>query len=142
MTIALTPYLQFDGNAREAVDFYHRVFGGELELTTFGEGMGQETDAESAHRIMHASVFVSPGLHLMASDTAEGIPAANNGVYALSSDGSTAADDEALRGYWEKLAADGTIDMPMEVAPWGDAFGQVTDKFGVSWFVNITAPRE
>ncbi|MCC2593702.1 VOC family protein [Tessaracoccus sp. OS52] len=141
MTISITPYLQFDGDAREAMEFYHSVFGGELTMTTFGEGMGDTADAESASRIMHASLYVEPGFHLMASDTAPGMPPARNGVYSLSSDGTNAADDEPLRGYWEKLAADGAIDMPMEVAPWGDAFGQVTDKFGISWFVNVTAAQ-
>ena len=46
-------------------------------------------------------------------------------------------DDATLRGYWEKLADGGTIVQPLEVAPWGDAFGMLVDRFGVTWLVNI-----
>lgn len=140
MAIGLNPYLQFDGNAREAVEFYHSVLGGELTISTFGEGMPTGSiDESSADRIMHASLYVDRGLHIMASDTVPGMGSGGNGTVSLSSDGTQPADDEYLRGVWDALAANGTITMPLEVAPWGDAFGQLDDKFGVSWMVNITA---
>ena len=59
-----------------------------------------------------------------------------NGHLSLSGD-----EDELLRGYWGKLADGGTIDVPLEVAPWGDAFGQVKDKYGVNWLVNIAGAQ-
>lgn len=140
MAIGLNPYLQFDGNAREAVEFYHSVLGGELTISTFSEGMPPGSiDESSADRIMHASLYVDRGLHLMVADTLPGMGSADNGTISLSSDGTQPGDDAILRGYWDGLAADGTITMPLEVAPWGDAFGQLDDKFGVSWMVNITA---
>ena len=56
---------------------------------------------------------------------------------------SLSGDNETeLRGYYEKLSADGTIGMPLEKAPWGDMFGMFTDKFGVSWLVNISGQKE
>ena len=55
---------------------------------------------------------------------------------------SLSGDDEAeLRGYFENLAAGGTVTMPLELAPWGDTFGMVTDRYGVQWLVNIAGPR-
>lgn len=142
MTISLTPYLQFDGTAREAVEFYQSVFGGELTLSTFGEGMGEMADPATADRIMHASLFVERGFHIMASDTMAGMPDPVNGVLSLSSDGTNPADDDPLRSHWDKLADGGTIDLPLELAPWGDSFGQLTDRFGVRWMVNITGTQE
>src|SRR5829696_7993623 len=60
------------------------------------------------------------------------MPDGSNITISLSGD-----DDAELRGYWDKLAEGGTVTMPLEAAPWGDAFGQLTDRFGVSWMVNI-----
>jgi len=55
---------------------------------------------------------------------------------------SLSGDNEAeLKGYFEKLSAGGNVTMPLEKAPWGDAFGMLTDKFGVSWLVNITGQK-
>jgi PhnB protein len=47
------------------------------------------------------------------------------------------AESDQIRGYWDGLAAGGQVAMPLDQAPWGDYFGQLTDKFGVSWMVNI-----
>lgn len=141
MTVSITPYLQFDGNAREAVEFYQSVFGGQLDMSTFAEGMGDQADDASANLIMHASLYVERGFHLMASDVVPGMPAGANGTQSLSSDGADATDDARLREYWDKLSADASVDMPLEVAPWGDAFGMLTDRFGVTWMINITAPQ-
>ena len=52
------------------------------------------------------------------------------------------ADDEGeLRGYWDKLAGNGEVAMPLEKQMWGDVFGTVTDRFGVTWMVNIAQPQ-
>ncbi|MGI5951401.1 MAG: hypothetical protein ACOX61_06090 [Brooklawnia sp.] len=102
MAIGLTPYLMFDGTARQAVEFYHSVLGGELTTTTFGEGMPPEqSDPATADRIMHASLFVSPRLHIMASDTIPGMGSATNGTISLSADGNDAGDAKVLQGYWD-----------------------------------------
>jgi PhnB protein len=52
------------------------------------------------------------------------------------------ADDAELRGYWDKLSSSGSVTVPLEVAPWGDAFGMCVDGFGVSWLVNIAGPAQ
>lgn len=134
MTSRLNPYLNFKDNARAAMNFYHGVFGGDLNVSTFGESGSQ--DPAEKDKVMHSQIFVPNGFALMASDTPAqmGEPRAN-GTISLSGD-----DDAMLRGYWDKLRQGGTIAMPLEKAPWGDSFGMVIDKFGVAWFVNITAP--
>ncbi len=140
MTIALTPYLRFDGDAREAIGFYHRVFGGELGLLTFGQGMG-DTDPETSERVMHSSLYLERGIHLMASDVPQGMELGINGSMSLSSDDADGGDAEMLTSWWEHLQEDAEVTQPLEQAPWGDRFGQLTDKFGVTWMVNVPAAQ-
>jgi PhnB protein len=129
----LNPYIAFAGTAREAMEFYKSVFGGTLTLNTFGE-FGAPDPALN-DRIMHSMLETDAGYTIMASDTAPGmqITPGNNITVSLSGD-----DDAALRGYWEKLAGGGTVTMPLEKQMWGDEFGQLTDRYGIAWMVNIT----
>jgi PhnB protein len=136
MTVRLNPYLSFRDSAREAMDFYHSVFGGELTRNTFAEFHASEDPAEQ-DKIMHSQLITENGLTLMAADTPNSMDApANNGSISLSGD-----EESVLRGYWGKLSADGTLIMPLNPAPWGDTFGMCTDKFGVTWLVNITGAQ-
>ena len=130
----LNPYLAFNGTAREAMDFYHDVFGGELTMQTFAEG-GMAEDPADTDRIMHAQLEAPNGITLMGSDSASsmGTPPAESSISI-----SLSGDDEAeLTGYWQRLADGGTVTMPLEKAPWGDQFGMVKDRFGTEWMVNI-----
>jgi PhnB protein len=136
-TSRLNPYLNFKDNARQAMEFYKTVFGGELTLSTFGDGGMAHTPADNS-KIMHGQLVVSNGYWLMGSDTPADMETRPNGVVSLSGD-----DEAALKGSWNKLSAGGTVTMPLEKAPWGDSFGMLTDKFGVSWMVNISgAPQK
>jgi len=131
----LNPYLNFNGDARQALEFYQGVFGGELALNTFGD-MGA-ADAPDAAKIMHGQLETAAGYTIMASDVPghmEYQPAAGFSV-------SLSGDDEDLRGYFAKLAAGGTLAMPLEKQAWGDEFGMCVDKFGISWMVNISQPQ-
>jgi len=134
MASRLNPYLSFKDNARAAMDFYKTVFGGELTISTFGEG-NMAKDPSEKDKVMHSQLVVANGYWLMASDTpaSMGTPRPN-GTVSLSGD-----DEAGLKGYWDKLSAGATIAMPLEKAPWGDSFGMLTDKFGVPWMVNIAA---
>ncbi len=133
MTTRLNPYLSFRDTAREAMDFYHSVFGGELTTSTFAEMHASEDPAEQ-DKIMHSQLSTDGGLTLMASDTPNAMELTPGTNYAVSLSGE---DEAELRGYWDKLSDGGTVTMPLEKAPWGDAFGMCVDKFGVSWLVNI-----
>ena len=136
MTSRLNPYLSFTDNARQAMEFYRGVFGGELTMSTFGEfGGAGGPDGPDPEGIMHAQLETPSGYTIMASDTPPGmdITAGTNISVSLSGD-----DRDALRDYFEKLSDGGSVTMPLEKQMWGDEFGMVTDPFGVSWMVNIT----
>ena len=132
MASRLNPYLNFDGDARQAMEFYKGVFGGELNLNTFGE-FG-DAGSPGADKIMHAQLETSSGFTLMASDTPPGMQRNPGDSMSISLSGDDAGE---LRGYWEKLSDGGTVTMPLEKQMWGDEFGMCTDRFGVPWMVNI-----
>lgn len=135
MSSRLNPYLTFNGDARQAMEFYASVFGGELALNTFAEA--GRADSPDADRIMHAFLETGAGYTIMASDVTSDMeyqPVAGSSV-SISGD-----DADLLRGYWEKLSANATVTMPMQKQVWGDEFGMCVDKFGVPWMVNISRP--
>lgn len=132
----LNPYVSFDGTAKAAMEHYQQVFGGELAMNTFGEyGM----QGEGSDGVMHAQLTTPAGFTLMASDTPPGMAAAaSQGNISISLSGDDGAE---LRGYWDGLADGGHVDMPLEQQMWGDTYGMVTDRFGVSWMVNIAGQQ-
>jgi len=138
MAIKLNPYISFKDNAREAMEYYHGIFGGKLDLNTFKE-FHASSDPSEDDLIMH-SVVEADDLTLMASDTPARMEYKPGTNVSLSLSGDT-ADDERLTGYFNKLADGGTITMPLEKAVWGDKFGMCTDKFGMQWMVNIAGPK-
>lgn len=137
MPTVLNPYLNFDGNAREAMEFYHSVLGGKLDINSFKDSQMSQEPAED-NKVMHAMLVTDGGIVLMASDTPKGMPFNPGKSISISLSGE---DEAELRGYWEKLSEGGKVNMPLEKAPWGDTFGMLTDKFGTDWLVNINAPK-
>ena len=135
MASRLNPYINLNGNARQALEFYQSVFGGELTLSTFGDlGMADPSDAD---KIMHGQLETEAGYTLMVSDTPAHMgyePAAGFSV-------SLSGDDAVLREYFEKLAVGGTVTMPLAKQAWGDEFGMCVDQFGIDWMVNISQPQ-
>ncbi|RJS45668.1 VOC family protein [Nocardioides cavernaquae] len=135
MASRLNPYINFKDNAAEAMEFYQFVLGGELAVNKFGD-MGDTGPA--AELTMHAMLETPLGFTLMASDSHPDMgPFTAPAGFSVSLSGD---DEEELTRYFNDLAADGTVGMPLGLQPWGDVFGHVIDKFGVSWMVNITGP--
>jgi len=134
MTTRLNPYLSFRDTARDAMEFYRSVLGGELTLSTFGDLQGSEDPAEQ-DKIMHGLLVSPSGLTLMGADTPDSMQFNPGDNVSVSLSGE---DDGELRGYWNKLSEGATITAPLNRAPWGDTFGMCTDRFGVNWLVNIT----
>ena len=138
--VKLNPHLFFGGNCQEAMEFYKRVFGGELVLVPFGEGPPdahkdpKANTEEMKSKIMYAKL--SGDIVLLASDNPHNTEAKNTGQFGLSLEGS---DETLLSGYFEKLAETGQITAPLIRQFWGDIFGMVTDSYGVQWMVTITA---
>ena len=137
MTSRLNPYLNFNGNARQALEFYTGVFGGNLTLSTFADFGAAAAGSADAGRIMHGQLETTAGYTLMAADVTSEMPYQPPAGFSVSLSGD---DGEALHGYWDKLCAAGTVTMPMQKQVWGDEFGMCVDQFGVSWLVNIGQP--
>jgi PhnB protein len=129
----LNPYISFRDNARQALEFYRDVFGGNLNVNTFGQY--GDPKAPGADNVMHGQLDTGNGFTLMAADTPPGMDfneGAGNITISLSGD-----DEQELRGYWDKLSDGGTVTMPFEKQMWGDLFGMCTDNFGVPWMVDV-----
>ncbi|WP_433325972.1 VOC family protein [Spirillospora sp. CA-294931] len=131
MRSRLNPYIAFNGNARQAMEFYRDVFGGELEMGTYAEYGSPDAPAD---RIMHARLDTPNGYTLMAWDVRQGMPfhPGNNVAVYLG------GDDAELHSYFERLSANGTVTLPLEKQSWGDEAGSLVDQFGITWMVNIT----
>ena len=133
MTLRLNPYLNFRDQAREALEFYRSVFGGELVLMTLGEG-GMADDPADAELIMHGQLTTTAGFTLMAGDTAATM---DDPVIGTAVNISVSGDDEeTIRGYWERLSEGAEVVEPLATAPWGDLFGLLNDRFGIAWLFN------
>lgn len=127
----LNPYLNFGGQAREAFEFYQSIFGGKLDLVD-GKAFGMPE--EQHDRIMHAHLETEGGWSIMGSDGRD-----NTGEFAgfYLNIGGPKEDLETARTYYAALAEDGVATMPLETQQWGDTYGQVVDKYGVTWSFNF-----
>lgn len=135
----LNPYLNFDGKAEEAFNFYKSVFGGEFhgEVHKMGNAPGTENLSEEAkNRVMHIALPVG-GDMLMASDIVpefgQSLQLGNNNYVSIFPESREEAD-RLFKG----LSEGGTIEMPLEDQFWGDYFGCFTDKFDVKWMINYS----
>jgi PhnB protein len=137
----VNPCITFNGNARQAMEFYRQVFGGELELGTIAD-FGSP-DAPNADKVMHSRLDTPAGYTLMAWDFPDDRPGhppyrpGNNVALFLGGD-----DDSDLRDYFQKLSEGGTVTLPLERQVWGDEAGSVVDRFGITWMFNISAKHQ
>lgn len=135
MASKLNPYVNVTGGrSRQALEFWQSVLGGGLHVSTFGEN-GME--GPLADQIMHGQLETPAGFTLMAADAPPemfAVTEGNNVTVSISGDAESADD---MRGWFAGLAEGGQITQPLEVAPWGDEFGMLVDKFGINWMVNI-----
>lgn len=135
----LSPYLNFDGKAEEAFNFYRSVFGGEFSsLMRYKDMQSSENPVaeEELNRIMHISLPLGEDAVLMASDisAAQGmkIIEGNTNYISLQPD-----SVEQGRELFTKLSAGGKVEMPFEKMFWGDFFASFADKFGILWMINV-----
>ena len=137
MTTILNPYISFKDNARQALEFYHSVFGGKLVVNTFKEFHAAQ-DPKEENLIMHGQLDTDNGITLMCADTPSYMTYDSGTNITISLSGENEAELTAL---YQKLSAGGTVEQPLEKAPWGDTFAMFHDKFGVGWMVNIAGPK-
>ncbi|MBD8081995.1 VOC family protein [Chryseobacterium caseinilyticum] len=138
----LNPYLNFDGKAEEAFNFYRTVFGGEFVggVHKMGNAPGTENlSDEEKNRVMHIALRVGGDL-LMASDIVpsfgQNLTVGNNNYVSIFPD--SREDAERI---FKALSEDGNIEMPLEDQFWGDYFGSFQDKFGVYWMINFSTDQ-
>lgn len=138
----INPYLDFGGNAEEALNFYKSVFGGEFTaLMRYKEMSGAEVCEgmkladDELEKIMHVSLPIGNSSVLMASDALEstGQKRIVGTNFSISINADSKEEAEKL---YNGLADGGTMTMPIADAFWGAYFGMLTDKFGVQWLVN------
>jgi len=129
------PYLDFDGQCREAFDFYATVFNGKISMRmTYGESpMAGEMPVETHGRVMHSQLESDGGI-LMGAD---GPPhsASKKGCVNLPVD--TAAEADRI---FNALAVGGEVQMPIQETFWAKRFGVLTDRYGKAWMVNCMKP--
>ena len=130
----LDAYLIFNGNCAEAMRFYERTLGGNLQMMTHAESpmAGQGASAANADRILHARLSLD-GRNLMASDSMMGQPYGGMNGFSLSLIYPTV--QEAKRVF-DALAVGGQVTMPFGKTFWAEAFGMLVDRFGTPWMIN------
>lgn len=147
MSLSTTPHLNFPGTAREALDLYRSAFGGQVRATTYGE-LGMPADAPGADSIVFGQLQSDNGFRVMAYDipgrTAP-FPGSTRRI-----EGTTVTDQpafvsvrgqslEEVRTCWDVLAGGGTIVEPLAASAWSPGFGMLTDRFGVTWVLDVQA---
>jgi PhnB protein len=134
MTLIVTPHLNFAGQDHAALDFYAQVFGGKTVILTYG-AMGQADRATSPDDVIWGQVESDDGFRIMAFDVQAGRdfdPGAN--AFFVSARGNSV---DEVRARWDRLAEDGTILQPIGPSPWSAAYGMLTDRFGVTWILDV-----
>lgn len=134
MSIRTVTHINFQGQARAALSFYHAIFGGQQTLVTYADA-GAADNPTDADRIMWGQVASAEGFTVMAYDVPAG-QAWNPGERAFFV--SLRGDDaDAIRGLWFGLAEGGDILRPLEPSPWTPLYGMLRDRFGVTWVVDV-----
>lgn len=147
MTITTTTHLNFDGDARAALDFYQTVFGGQATIATYGD-FGMPADAPGVDKVVFGQLETADGFRVMAYDVPGGeAPAAGstrreNGLTLTDQPFFVAVRGETLaevEGYWSALSAGAAVVEPLAASAWSPGFGMLTDAFGVTWILDVAA---
>ena len=150
MTLSTTTHLNFRGDARAALEFYRSVFGGDLTVVAYGD-FGMPAELPDADKVVFGQVTAGNGFRIMAYDVPGQAPAAvapagtarENGMtltgerFFVSVRGETVEEVGAL---WDRLADGADVIEKFGPSPWGPRFGMLTDRFGVTWILDVAAP--
>lgn len=134
--IGVQPYIAFKGNAREAIDFYKQALGAEeIFSQTYGDSPMADMGPKDA--IMHATIKIGESHIMMCDDMRpEAAETAGNISLAIGMN-----EIDTARRYFENLSQGGEVTMPLDKTFWAEAFGMLTDRFGVKWMVNCDTPH-
>jgi PhnB protein len=139
---SFNPYLNFNGNAEDAFNFYKSVFGGEFAaVMRFNEVPAEHKLPDNeGNKIMHVALPVGNGTVLMGSDIPDSMKKANYGDnFSIAI--STESEDEA-NNIFSKLSSGGKVLMPLDKTFWGAYFGMVRDKYDIQWMISYDYNRQ
>ena len=130
----LNPYLNFDNNCREAMNFYKECLGGELFLQTVSElpAMAAQMPPQMKDNILHSSL-TSGDIVIMASDLSREKRIEGNTVHLCIN----CSGENELNSFFSKLSAGGKVTEPIADMPWGAKYGALTDKYDKHWIFNL-----
>lgn len=133
--MSLSTYLTFDGNCREAFEFYRSVFGTEFQvISTFAEGPeDMEVPDTDKDKVMHVTLPIGTSVLMGSDNSPDGPPVVVGNNFSISVTTENREESDDLIG---KLSDGGAVSMPMQQTFWGSYFGMSTDKFGVNWMVS------
>jgi PhnB protein len=129
---SISVYLNFDGNCRQAMEFYKKCLGGELYTMPFSQAP-LDSPKEAKDRLIHAALHAGSAT-LMASDTMPGMPFKQGNNFAAMIECEDAAEQDRI---FAALGEGGTVTMPLQDTFWDARFGMVTDQFGIGWMFNL-----
>ncbi len=136
MTVNVTPHLNFRGDARAALAFYHSVFGGDLAVVTYRDA-GAVQDPSEADQVMWGQVAGDSGFRVMAYDVPGRLPwEQGRDAFFVSVRGTSA---EEVTRYWEGLSEGATVVQELAPAGWAPLYGMLRDRFGVVWVLDVVA---
>ena len=137
----LNTYLIFDGNCGQAMQFYAKCLGAELQMMKFGDmpqACPEGVPEGAKDRIMHARLTRGKAV-LMASDNMPGMPFTQGNNFSISIDCDSPQEADQ---FFAALGDKGKITMPLQETFWAARFGMLTDKFGINWMFNLNKPQQ
>ncbi|WP_280360872.1 VOC family protein [Nocardia wallacei] len=150
MSVNAVAHLNFHGQARAALAFYQSVFGGQLTIATYGD-FGMPAESPDASKVVFGQVVAANGFRVMAYDVpGQETRAAASAPTTRRENGATLTDEpfflsvrgesiEEVGALWDRLVHNATIIEPFAPAPWAPAFGMLTDRFGITWILDVAA---
>jgi PhnB protein len=137
----IIPYINFAGNAEEAMNFYQEVFGGKTEIQRWSEmppNPKMPVSDDWQNKVMHGSIRIRADVMIYLSDSwVEGEGTYKNNVFLHVEFDS----EEELRKAYAALSAGGTVNMPVDKTFWGAVYGDLIDKFGIGWGLHFQVPE-
>lgn len=134
--IGVNPYIMFAGNCQEAIDFYQQAIGAELIFSQkWGETPHSAPGLED--KIMHATINVGGSTIMMSDGSPDEVAADSNISLAIGLN-----DVDKAREMFDNLSDGGSVSMPLDKTFWAEAFGMLTDKFGINWMFNCDKPHD
>ncbi|MFY1696643.1 MULTISPECIES: VOC family protein [unclassified Solwaraspora] len=147
MAITTTTHLNFRGDARAALQFYQSVFGGHLTVVTYGD-FGMPKEAPDADKVVFGQITADNGFNVMAYDVPGHAPAPAAPAATTREHGMTLTGDrffvsvrgesaEEVGALWDKLADGAESIEKFGPSQWAPGFGMLTDRFGVTWILDV-----